>query len=85
MIGLVNVYKKINHIKENQQDNTFKTGRNCIDIAMHACRRIECVDSYQLTKCDEVIINDYRECIVNLAIERFCNCRLNEYERAYKK
>ena len=53
-------------------DSTFKIGKNCIDVVMYTYGLIEFIDKYQLIECDEIIINDYRGFIVDIAIELFC-------------
>ena len=42
---------------------------------------INYVASCQLTKCDEVIMNDHRGYLVDLEIERYCKYKLNKYDK----
>ena len=81
--GLINVHKKINEIGANQMDNAFKIGKHCIDAVMCTCGLIEFIEGCQLTECDEIIMNDHRGFIVDVAIERYCQCRLNAYDKPH--
>ena len=81
--GLINVHIKISEIEVNQMDNTFKIGKHCIGAVMRACRLIEFIEGCQLTECDEIIMNDHRGFIVDVAIERHCQCRLNAYDKPH--
>ena len=77
---LANAHKCINEIVANALENVHKYGKNCIDIVMHACGLIDHIDGCKLTKCDEIIINDHRGYLVDVEIERCCDCKLNKYD-----
>ena len=79
--GLINVYQKINEIDANQIDNTFKIRKNYIDAIMCTHRLIEFIKGYQLTECDEIIMNDYYGFITDVAIEQYYQRRLNNYDK----
>jgi len=48
---------------------------------MYTYGLIDYVASYQLTECDEVIMNDHRGYVVDLEIKRYCKCKLNKYDK----
>jgi hypothetical protein len=79
--GLVNVHKQVNKIQSGELDNTFKYRTKCIDVVFCTYRLIEFVSGCQMTECDEVILNDHRGYLVDIEIERYCQCKLNKFDR----
>ena len=77
--GLVNIHKHINNFENNNLDNTFKYGTKCIDIIMCTYGLIEYVAGCQLIECDEVVLNDHRGYLLDIKVERYCQCKLNKY------
>ena len=45
---------------------------------------IEFNEGCQLTKCNEIIFNDHRGYLVDINLERYCDHKLNEYDKPRK-
>ena len=78
--GLSNIHKHVNEIKDNTLDYIFKYGTKCIDIVLCSYGLLKYISGCQIVECDEVILNDHRGYVVNLEIERYCQCKLSRYD-----
>ena len=78
--GLSNIHKHVNEIKDNTLDHTFKYGTKCIDVVLCSYGLLEYISGCQIVECDEVILNDHRGYVVDLEIERYCQCKLSRYD-----
>ena len=79
--GLVDVHRHVNDLGNNALDNTFKTGKKCIDVVLCTHGLLEYISGSQMVECDEVIINDHRGYLLDLEIERYCKCKLSKYDK----
>jgi hypothetical protein len=79
--GLVNVHKHVNNIDGNELDNTYKYGMKCIDAVFCTYGLIEFISGSQMVECDEIIMNDHRGYLIDIEIERYCQCKPNTYNK----
>jgi len=62
-------------------DNTYKYGTKCIDIVMCTYGLVEFISGCQMVEYDKVILNDHRGYLVDIEIERYCQCKLSKYDK----
>ena len=67
-------------MQSREPDNTFKEGLKCINAVMRMHRLKELISRSQMAECDKVILNDCRGHLVDIEIERYCQCKLNKHD-----